>query len=67
MELLLSKDERDRFAVWLEHESAVSMGLAEQLDKLSGTLEMASKERGYAYAAALIARRLRDTESTSIG
>ena len=34
MDLLLTQQERDRFAAWLEHEAAVGKGLIEQMEKL---------------------------------
>ena len=68
MELLLIPDEMARFAAWLEHEAIVARGLADKIGSLTGTFSaLAGQERKYADAAILIARRIRNTESTSIG
>jgi len=68
MDLLLTEQERERFASWLEHEAAVSQGLIEQLEKLGAAGAIASfREKQEAVAALLIARKLRETQSQSIG
>lgn len=68
MDLLLTEQERCRFADWLEHEAVVAAGMAAQMETLGphGVL-VAEREKRYASAAAFIAARLRATESMSIG
>lgn len=66
--LLLTEQERDRFASWLEHEAATSKGLIEQLEKLGPAMTMMiPHQKAEVAAALLIARRLRATHSDSIG
>jgi hypothetical protein len=67
MDLLLSTQERDRFAAWLEHEAATAKGLIEQMEKLGPHVApLVAREKAEAAAALLIARKLRATESMSI-
>jgi len=69
-DLLLNDAERRRFSVWLQHEASSSLGIAEQAEKMipgpAGRL-FSQRERGYAAACVLIARRLDDTESMTVG
>ena len=68
MDLLLTPQERERFAAWLEHEAATSKGLIEQLKRLGQPMAMVvAREEAEAAAALLIARKLRATHSGSIG
>jgi hypothetical protein len=68
MDLLLTPQERDKFATWLEHEAATAKGLVEQLEKLgSHTALIVAREKLEASAALVIARKLRATQSMSIG
>ena len=68
MDLLLTQQERDRFAAWLEHEAAVGKGLIEQMEKLGPHAgPLVAREKAEAAAALLIARKLRSTEGMSIG
>ena len=68
MDMLLTPQERDRFASWLEHEASTETGLAEQMDKLGPVFALVAQQKGYeANAMRLIARRLRATHSDSIG
>lgn len=68
MSLLLTQEERDRFASWLENEAATSKGLIEQMEKLGPQFAIgAQRERNEATAALIIARKLRSTSSDSIG
>ena len=68
MGLLLTQQERDRFAAWLEHEAAVGKGLIEQMEKLGPhAWPLVAREKAEAAAALLIARKLRSTEGMSIG
>jgi len=67
MSLLLSAEERQRFAEWLEHEATTGKGLLEQIEKLGPGMQMlADRERGDIAAALRIARKLRQTESFSV-
>ena len=68
MDLLLTPQERDRFAAWLEHEAATSKGLTEQMEKLGPHMApLVARETAEAAAALLIARKLRATHSDSVG
>lgn len=68
MDLLLTPQERDRFAAWLEHEAATAKGLIEQMEKLGPHVApMVAREKAEASAALLIARKLRATHSDSLG
>jgi len=67
--LLLTEQERHRFADWLEMEAASSEGLALELDKLFGgsVAAIAKQHRMEAAASRLIAKKLRSIESMTIG
>lgn len=67
--LLLTDEERQRFAEWLEMEARSAAAMAQQLGKVGPAVgeALSRKERLYAAAATLIARRLRETESFSVG
>lgn len=65
--LLLSEQERERFAAWLEQEAATSEAVVEQMSKLTVPQAFVDKERAEANAARIIARRLRATESVAVG
>lgn len=68
MDLLLTNQERLRFAAWLEHEAASTKSIVEQLEKLGPhTASMVALQKTEAAAALLIARKLRRTHSDSIG
>jgi hypothetical protein len=67
MSLLLSDAERDRFAAWLEHEAKQSALMAKVMEDNKMPDELIRRERAEATAAALIARKLRQTESFSVG
>ncbi len=61
---LLTAEERDRFADWLENFAEVEAAMAVQLEQLGGMLEksLAQKARVESMAATVIAKRLRNTE-----
>jgi hypothetical protein len=65
----LTDQERQRFADWLEMEADSNEGLAAQMDKIAGPMmgEVSKRQRIEAAAMRLIAKRLRSTESMSIG
>ena len=67
--LLLDDAERHRFAEYLEREAQSASAMAEQIEKTAGPVGavLGKQERLYAAAATLIAKRLRATESFSIG
>ena len=66
--LLLTAEERDRFASWLELEAAIGKGLIEQLEKLGPmSAPVIAREKQESTAALIIARKLRATSSESIG
>jgi len=66
--LLLSPQERDRFAIWLEHEAASEEGILEQMEKLampgSEVIIKRMKLRRAAYM--IVARDLRKTEDMTL-
>jgi hypothetical protein len=67
MDLLLTAQERERFAAWLEHEAATAKGLIEQMEKLGPPVALlVTREKAEATAALVIARKLRATHSDSI-
>ncbi len=68
MSVLLSSDERRRFAEWLENEAANSKATIELLKKLdvSNVHPLVARERSEMAAALLIARKLRSMEDMSI-
>ena len=68
MNLLLTDQERDRFAAWLEHEAATEEGLIEQMEKLGPHFALVVQQKKLeANASLVIARKLRSTQSMSIG
>jgi hypothetical protein len=65
---MLTEQERQRFAEWLEREALTSKGLIEQMKKLGPAMNIAmQREQAEAAAALLIARKLRATQSMSVG
>ena len=68
MDMLLTPEERERFAAWLEHEAMTARGMIEQLEKLGPhTAPIIWRQKQEAAAALIIARKLRATSSDSIG
>ena len=68
MSLLLTDEERMRFADWLELEARTATGLIEQLEKLGQyAAPLVAREKAEAAAARLIAAKLRGIQSMSIG
>ena len=68
MNLLLTAQERDRFAAWLENEARTAEGLIARMEKLGPyTAPLVVREKAEAAAAVVIARKLRATQSMSIG
>ncbi len=68
MDLLLTDQERERFAAWLEHEAATDIGIIDQLEKMGPAMTIvAAHKKAEASAALLIARKLRATQGDSIG
>lgn len=65
--MLLTPEERDRFAAWLEREAETAKQIVEQMEKLGPmTAPLVQREKAEAAAALLIARKLRSIESVSI-
>jgi hypothetical protein len=66
--MILTKEERDKFAAYLEESADTGMQMAEQLCKLNdgmkdrGMFAMESKMRAESMAAKVIAAKLRATE-----
>ena len=67
MDLLLTPQEHDRFAAWLEHEAATSKGLISAMGTLPHMAPLVARETAEAAAALLIARKLRATHSDNVG
>lgn len=66
--MLLTDQERERFAAWLEHEAGTARGMIEQLEKLGPMGAPAiAREKTEMTAALIVARKLRATHSESIG
>lgn len=65
--MLLSDEERKKFADWLENEAATANSMIEQMKKLNLPDAIMQREKAEAAAALIIARKLRGTESMSIG
>ncbi len=62
---LLTDQERERFAWWLEAQAHSSLEIAKQMDKIGvGALSRRNKEEAEAYTT--VAKILRSTESMSI-
>lgn len=62
MSLLLTQEERDRFAAWLENEAVSGKLIIEQMEKLGPyTAQLVAREKAESNAALLIARKLRET------
>lgn len=65
----LSKEERERFAMWLETQVSQNVALVEQTKKLSGPTVAALREvmqqRNAAYI--LVAHELRSVQEDSVG
>ncbi len=65
--MLLTDEERRKFAEWLEQDAASCRAIADQLEKLGPMHHaMANKERIDAIAEMLIAKKLRNTESFEV-
>ena len=64
MTLLLTHEERDRFAEWLEAEAETDDALAEQMDKMDHPFS--GEWRANAAAKRRVARQLRGTEDVSL-
>lgn len=62
----LTKEERDRFAAWLEQEAASDKGLLEQMEKLPNMAAVISHRKNEIIAALLVARKLRSIEDWKI-
>lgn len=66
--LLLTAQERDRFAAWLENEARTADALVEQMLKLGPhAAVIARREIEERDAARIIARKLRQIEDQTIG
>jgi hypothetical protein len=64
-DLLLSPEERERFAAWLHHEAMTDRQLADQLDQI-GHPRFAASKRSDANAKDRVAELLRSTEDMSL-
>jgi len=67
MDLLLTAQERERFAGWLEREAASSEAIAAQMETSSIPQVLTRKLRAEAAACKIVASILRSTEDMSIG
>lgn len=64
---LLTQEERDRFAAYLEAEAATDEGIAQQMEQAKVPDVLIRKIRAEATAARIIAAKLRSIESMQIG
>lgn len=65
--IMLSDEERIRFARYCEGESHSAEEIAKQCDKLGGVNLLSKKFRAEALAFKVIAHKLNNTETASIG
>lgn len=63
---MLTEQERNKFADYLEHEAATDQGMIEQCEKLSGMEPIIKKMNVERMAALVIARKLRSIETDII-
>lgn len=62
MILMLSRDERERFAAWCEQDADGTLGLVEQMAKLPNMDVIIKLKRTEAMAQKIVAKILRSTE-----
>ena len=65
--MLLTNEERERFAAYLEQEARSDLAILEQMEKSNMPAALIQKYRVEAMAAQVIAKKLRSTESETIG
>lgn len=65
--MLLTDDERRRFAEYLEQDAASGEAILEQLAKLPGMDAIIRLTRAEVAASRIVAKKLRSTHSESIG
>jgi hypothetical protein len=69
--LLLSDEERNRFALWLERNAAANAAMIEQWQKIGGDMPhiaaVTKKLRTEEVAYRIVAQILRTTESMTVG
>ena len=63
---MLTPQERDKFALYLEQEAATDDQMVDQLEKMGGVEPMVKKLRAEAMAAKIIAAKLRSIEDETI-
>jgi len=66
--IMLTPEERERFAAWCEEDAAATFGLVEQMEKLpGGGIEAVAKvKRAEALAQRVVAKMLRSTQSMTL-
>jgi len=66
--MLLTKEEREKFAAYLQQDAESSDAMAKQFDKMSSPVvrEMAKRERSYAAACLLIIHKLLSAEDMTL-
>ena len=65
--IMLTREERERFAAWCEQDAAGTMGLVEQMARLpgnAGVAGVAKLKRTEAMAQQIVAKMLRSIEET---
>lgn len=65
--LLLTSQERDRFASWLEREIETGKGMLQQMEKMPNMEPFIAKQKREMAAYLIVARVLRSTEDMTIG
>jgi hypothetical protein len=64
---LLTAQERDRFASWLERELETGKGMIQQMEKMPNMQLFIDKQKREMAAYLIVARILRSTEDMTIG
>lgn len=64
--VMLSQEERERFAVWCEQDAHGTLGLIEQMERLPHTEGIVKLKRTEAMAQQIVAKLLRSIEETTL-
>jgi hypothetical protein len=67
MAIILTQEERDRFATYLEEDSNSSLGIIKQMEKLPNTETIVKHYKLEAAASKIVAAKLRATTSEEVG
>lgn len=65
---LLSAEERERFATWLERQAESSKGIIQQMEKLGAhAAPLVEKEKRELMACLIVAQMIRNVEEMTVG